>query len=862
MAEAELRDFEIHIRKAGPDGAYPVGVHVEPDDRRAEGSLRAPFSEAEVTRALKWMEQGLFDADYVREFGAGLFAALFDGPIKSVYDASHQSSTVPLRFRLITDEPAIARIPWELLYDPERRLFLGQAGPLVRGISATEATRPLEVKPPLRMLLIDAFPRGVLKVQEQVETAGIQRALQRLIRRRRVEVTALPHVTLGKLQRVLQEAADPEHPRPFHLLHFIGHGQHDPITGRTVLLFETEDGEIDEVDAATLLNILRPYNLKLVFLNACQTLQTSALEVAQGFAPVLLASGVPAVIGMQVTVLDEVAARFSHDFYAALASNRPVDVALSDARQLARGTRLRRKADLGIPVCYLRTENGRILELQQATRLSRETWRPWLRERATPGRIFGAIAVLIGLVSGLLGIVQFVLPWLAPSPTMDGTPNIAVADFGHLSTNGCAVSSQDARGLARALYEDLQTEIPSLLDNNLSEIWAPAQTGAIQGETAALQAEWAGRRAGEINADVIIYGDLACRTSPRSTTFTPQIYISDRKLKAAEHRELLGHHQFGSPIEVLGLPTSVAARQRLTAELLKRTGALANFLVGLDYYAEGGYNDARRLFETALADTPADDRTIRAMLYLFLGTTAGNRGDLAGAKAYYEEALKLDPAHVRARFNLAENQYFSARGDCESNTVLPEGPPEDAEGLREAARRFEQLRADIHDGTDEDMRTWIAFGLGRTYTCLSQALIEDRWADAERELKQVTAYYEANNTKVQDMAAEAYGLLGVFYLPSEGEDCASAAAKFRQAAAEFRKASQVSGYEHRLAYPHSMLGYIHGRLKEYDEADKAYDEAIRLDPNPENDAQYEQAREQLRAARTQTSSGSEPGCGP
>ena len=853
MAEVDFCDFEIHIRKAAADGSYPVGVHVEPDDRRAEGHLRVPYSDAEVSRALKWMEQGLFDADYVREWGTGLFKALFTGEIKAVYDGSRGSGT-PLRLRLIGDDAAVARIPWELLYDPEHQLFLAQAGPLVRGISVTEATRTLEVEAPLRILVIDAFPRGVLRVEGQIETAGIQRALAPLIRRRRVEVTTLPNVTLAKLQRALQEAADPERPRPFHLLHFIGHGQHDPVSGRTVLLFETDDGQIDEVDAATLLNIVRPYNLRLVFLNACQTLQTSALEVAQGFAPTLLGSGVPAVIGMQVTVLDEVAARFSHDFYAALASNRPVDVALSDARQLARGTRLRRKADLGIPVCYLRTETGRILELQQPTALSRETWRPWLRERMTPARIFGGIVGLIGLVSAVIGIVQFVLPALAAPPTMQGTPNIAVADFGYLTTNGCTVTPEDARGLGKALYDRLNKEIPGLLENDLSEVWSPMETGPIKGANGGEQAEWAGKRAQEIKADVIIYGNLECTLAPRRTTFTPEIFISDRKLKGAEHRELLGHHQFGSPIVVDGLPASMAARQRLTNDLLARTGAMAYFLVGLDYYAEGSYGDADRLFEAAVADERVNDPTINAMMYLFRGTAAANRSDLSRARAFYEQALALDPRQTRARFNLAENQYFASKGDCESNSWQP-GPEEDAAGLRDAARGFEQLRADLQSGNDEDMGVWVAFGLGRTYVCLSQALIEDRWADAERELKTVTAYYEAEHPQVQDMAAEAYGLLGVFYLPTAGEDCATAEAKFRRAAEEFRKASRVSGYAYRLAYPYEMLGYIHGRLGEYDEADKAYASAIELDPAPENDTRYEEARKQIQEARTEAGSG-------
>src|SRR5205823_5851733 len=138
----------------------------------------------------------------------------------------------------------------------------------------------------------------------------------------------------------------------------------------------------------------------------CQSMQASALDVTQGFAPKLLDSGVPAVIGMQVTVLDDVAVQFARDFYMALADNRPVDAALSDARQLARGTKLRRKADLGIPVCYLRTGTGQILtvQLDEQIPLTVATWKPWLRKRAKLKYVMTAIVGFITLVGTLVGV--------------------------------------------------------------------------------------------------------------------------------------------------------------------------------------------------------------------------------------------------------------------------------------------------------------------------------------------------------------------------------------------------------------------------------------------------------------------------
>ena len=124
MPAPEYADFEIHIRRDSGDGLNPVSVRVPSKDLRAEGTLRLPYGDAEVSRSLAWMEQGRLDTPQVKQFGAGLFEALFQGAIKEVYDGSRQSNGARLRYRLICDAPAVARIPWEFLYDPARSSFL------------------------------------------------------------------------------------------------------------------------------------------------------------------------------------------------------------------------------------------------------------------------------------------------------------------------------------------------------------------------------------------------------------------------------------------------------------------------------------------------------------------------------------------------------------------------------------------------------------------------------------------------------------------------------------------------------------------------------------------------------------------
>lgn len=841
MSPSDYRNFVIHIHSESADGAYPVALYVPAEDRRAEGAFSSPYTDAEVTRALSWMEQGLFDAASVKEFGTRLFRALFTGPVKEVYDGSRQSSSARLRFRLIIDTPSVAHIPWELAYDPEREAFLSLEGPFVRGLSSIEPTRPLKSKPPLRILVLDAFPQGVLKVQNQLEAAGMREALSELIRRRRVEVKTVPHATLRKLQNALREAANPEHPRPFHILHFIGHGQHDPVRGRTVLLFEDDQGRIDEVDAQTLVNILRPYDLKLVFLNACESAQWSGLDAAQGFAPALLETGLPAVIGMQVTVLDEVARQFSHDFYDALADNRPVDAALADARRLARGTSRRRKADLGIPVCYLRTQTGQILELEppDRIRLTRDTWQPWLRERVTPGRVIGGLITLIGLLATLLGLYRDpgIQQFLFGLDRMTcGDLNMAVAEFGLHENQGQIVRSPNALALGNSVSDFLVSQLGSCTETDgpnprdwKIEVWGPAKTKHIQGATREDRAREAEKLAHEINADVIVYGNV--KSDSGETRFIPEFYLSERVVEGAA--ELAGHYEFGTALTRPGSFDSPVTRQELRTALEARAPALAEFAIGLSYFALDRFQEAQEHFAAAAATEGWDDRDGKELIFLFLGHTAAQLDDLDSAEGYYHHVLdELNPENARAQLSAADILFQRARaGGCEPNEV-------DAAGLQSAIRGFEDALDARDQPARSDIATKAAFGLGRTYLCLSQGLVADHWTDAEREFLGVVAEFDGGNQRVKELAAQAHANLGLIYVLRE--DQADPEASYRRAAEQYRRAIELTRHTDRQAVFYLWLAWIQVGMDEcamaveaLADADEAYDRSTRTDPDYE-----------------------------
>ena len=168
-------------------------------------------------------------------------------------------------------------------------------------------------------------------------------------------------------------------------------------------------------------------------------------------------------------------------------------------------------------------------------------------------------------------------------------------------------------------------------------------------------------------------------------------------------------------------------------------------------------------------------------------------------------------------------------------------------GLNEALDKFTHAETARLQPALADIRTKVAFGRGRIFLCLSQALVADHWGDAEREFRQVVDEFGKGNQRVKTMTAESHANLGLLHLPAAGDP--DAEASLRRAASEYREALRLTPERstgHRKAFFWSMLGFIHGQLGETATAEDAYDHAISLtSDDPATRARYETDRQQL-----------------
>ncbi|MEI2781736.1 MAG: CHAT domain-containing protein [Candidatus Competibacter sp.] len=154
-----------------------------------------------------------------------------------------------------------------------------------------------------------------------------------------VKIHVLDPPTLPALRDELDRART-EQKRPYHVVHFDGHGVYDRRVGLGGLCFEhpQDTGQLEKRRHATVFTdelgpLLRDHRIPLVFLEACQTAQ--AEQASESVASELLKVGVASVVAMSHSVLVETARRFVATFYRALAAGKRVgDAMLAGQRAL------------------------------------------------------------------------------------------------------------------------------------------------------------------------------------------------------------------------------------------------------------------------------------------------------------------------------------------------------------------------------------------------------------------------------------------------------------------------------------------------------------------------------------------------
>ena len=306
--------------------------------------------------------KGLPDEKGLITLGTDLFETLFPGRVRRLYDAARTAQPNGRLHLIFTSMISwIADLPWEFAYDPERKNFLATSEVnFTRNVDTAIPADRIGARDKLRILVVVAQPLGLAHLSVAEETDVIKSGFHNLP----AEVNVLLDATPALLHQTLEVSL-----LPYDIIHFIGHGEYDDKTGLGCLVFENENEGVQTVDSQVLQQILCRRDVRLMFLNACETGKGGGVDFVRGVAPALVAAGVPTIVANQFSVLDVSATAFARHFYWALAQGQSIGDAAREARVAVNYSISGEAIDWAVPVVFARNPGDRLASRNDAAEI-------------------------------------------------------------------------------------------------------------------------------------------------------------------------------------------------------------------------------------------------------------------------------------------------------------------------------------------------------------------------------------------------------------------------------------------------------------------------------------------------------------
>jgi tetratricopeptide (TPR) repeat protein len=278
--------------------------------------------------------------------GDRLFRAIFEGTKESEQLwRTIEPRLAETRIELFAPTAALAATLWELITPPRTGIPLGLSVDSIVRVGGPHSRQfGVQQIETCRVLLITSRPSGSDDVSYRSIAAKVFSALQAT---RSCAITFLRPATFPDCARVLRDAHASG--RPFHIVHFDGHGlllSKDSLTAsdpETYIVFEDSGtGEGRLISGSRFANLLADTGPTAVVLNACRSalITTSASQtedasqaLANSFSHELITGGVRIVVAMNYNVYVASAIRFMAEFYRQLSHGRSIVTAVALARK-------------------------------------------------------------------------------------------------------------------------------------------------------------------------------------------------------------------------------------------------------------------------------------------------------------------------------------------------------------------------------------------------------------------------------------------------------------------------------------------------------------------------------------------------
>jgi CHAT domain len=355
--ENDIESFRVRVASS------PVG------EQRLQAADTVTLSDTLRSR-LKQLERRSFKLQQMIALGEDLAAALFPTTVRSLLAKSKARlrDDEGLRVRLKLDTYALGDLPWEYCYVAEPNtpdaqkdvsgfLVIDRRLSLVRYQVLGDPLTPIGPVglAPLRLVVLLSNPQNTPGLNLETEQKNIEQALRE---QSAIKPEFFPNATVDILEEAMNKGA--------HIFHYSGHGKFEGDMGQAYgtqegkgyLALTGDDGKEIGFSAEKLAVSLGKKGVRFTMLSACESGRVDQVNAWTGIASALTRAGIPAVVGMQYTIKDVNAIAFTKSLYLALAAGQTIDEAVIAGRQAIFIRSTEEERDWGVPVLYLRAEEG------------------------------------------------------------------------------------------------------------------------------------------------------------------------------------------------------------------------------------------------------------------------------------------------------------------------------------------------------------------------------------------------------------------------------------------------------------------------------------------------------------------------
>ena len=322
-----------------------------------------------------------------QDMGGKLFELAFHGKVRISFERAYGNSNGWLPCQFICSDPVLAAWPWEYCFDQmSSRFICREKNPVARGLDALVDFPPdggLEASPKVNLLLALGVPPDDPNVTPAEELKNLENAFSTYLAQGGINFRIIEILDATSIEKALAEQS-------CDIFHYFGHAGFKLEDQRGYLSIHRPNAEAFEIDADLLGQTLTRRGIRLVFLNACKSAQSSSKTdpARSAVAGALLARGIPVVIGTQFRMPDLGSHYFSTWFYNNVVTGKTVIESLHSARLAMLSAKEHRFYDWGIPAAYLSDPGMRIF----SSKGDDGEWRKATRDILSSGTMSEAVA--------------------------------------------------------------------------------------------------------------------------------------------------------------------------------------------------------------------------------------------------------------------------------------------------------------------------------------------------------------------------------------------------------------------------------------------------------------------------------------